>query len=368
MGNMLRFYIDGVNVANASLSGDANIRDVSNSVFIGSHNGGEYNQAFDGQIGSVMMFADALNATNINQLYTSGKGVYSNTTNLSYSASSYTFTNGQTYSLPISVSAGEVTTSFALTGTLPAGMNFESSNGTIWGTPTADMSSTNYTVTANNSAGSFSTTFSMQIMSAPSGITYSPSSMTLEKGTAMTTNTPTYSGSTVTSWSISPSLPSGLSIDTSTGAISGTPSVLQTSSQSYTVTATNGQGSATTSISIIINDQVPVISYTSPVEISNNREMTTATPTNTGGAVTSWEISPSLPTGLSFGTTNGSIWGTPENVTSNATYTVYANNSGGSGTTTVALNIVWTLTPSVDGAFITPQFLHWHRHHLGVGL
>ena len=353
MGNMLRLYLDGVNVANASLSGVSSLRDSSNSVFIGSLNGGEYNQAFDGQVGSVMIFADALNASNINQLYTSGKGVYSNTTNLSYSASSYTFTNGQTYSLPISVSAGEVTTTYSLNGTLPAGMNFESSNGTIWGTPTADMSSTDYTVTANNSAGSFSTTFSMQIMSAPSGITYSPSSMTLEKGTAMATNTPTYSGSTVTSWSISPSLPSGLSIDASTGAISGTPSVLQTSSQSYTVTATNSQGSATTSISIIINDQVPVISYTSPVEISNNREMTTATPTNTGGAVTSWEISPSLPTGLSFGSTNGSIWGTPENVTSNATYTVYANNSGGSGTTTVALNMVWTLTPSVDGAFIT---------------
>ena len=353
VGNTLRLYLDGVNVANGSLSSGGNIRDVSNNVFLGSYNGGEEEQPFDGQIGSVMVFADALNATNINQLYTSGKGVYSNTTNLSYSASSYTFTNGQTYSLPISVSAGEVTTSYSLTGSLPSGMNFESSNGTIWGTPTADMSSTNYTVTANNSAGSFSTTFSMQIMSAPSGITYSPSSMTLEKGTAMTTNTPTYSGSTVTSWSISPSLPSGLSIDASTGAISGTPSVLQTSSQSYTVTATNGQGSATTSISIIINDQIAKIAY-STIEISNNREMTTATPTNTGGAVTSWEITPSLPTGLLFGTTNGSIWGTPENLTSaSLSFTVWANNSGGANSTTATLELNWTLTPSVDGILLT---------------
>ncbi|MGB2530340.1 MAG: LamG-like jellyroll fold domain-containing protein, partial [Candidatus Poseidoniaceae archaeon] len=84
MGDTLRLYLDGVNVANTSLSGVSNLRDSSNSVFIGSHNGGEYNQGFDGQVGSVMIFADALNASNINQLYTAGKGVYSNTTNLSY--------------------------------------------------------------------------------------------------------------------------------------------------------------------------------------------------------------------------------------------------------------------------------------------
>ena len=47
MGNMLRLYLDGVNVANVSLSGVSNLRDSSNSVFIGSLNGGEYNQGFD---------------------------------------------------------------------------------------------------------------------------------------------------------------------------------------------------------------------------------------------------------------------------------------------------------------------------------
>ena len=233
-------------------------------------------------------------------------------------------------------------------------MNFGSDNGTIWGTPTTDMSSTNYTVTANNSAGSFSTTFSMQIMSAPSGITYSPSSMTLEKGTAMTTNTPSYSGSTVTSWSISPALPSGLNFDTSTGAISGTPSVLQTSSQSYTVTATNGQGSATTSVSITINDQAPVISYTSPIEISNNREMTTATPTNTGG-------SSNILGNISKPANRSVVWlnkwkhlGCARECDEQCNlHDIYANNSGGSASATLTLNMNWTLTPSVDGAYIT---------------
>ena len=352
-GNILRFYVDGVNVVNASLSGSGSIRNTTSGISIGSYNAGEYNQPFDGNIGEVMIFAEALNSTTINQMYTASKGTYSNTTSLSYSDSSYTFVKGQAYNLPLSVSNGDLTTSYTLLGSLPTGMSFGSENGTIWGTPTADMSSTNYTVTANNSAGSFSTTFSIQIMSAPSGISYSPSSMILEKDTAMTTNTPSYSGSTVTSWSISPALPSGLNFDTSTGAISGTPSVLQTSAQSYTITATNSQGSATTSVSITINDQAPDVSYTSPVEISNNREMTTISPVNTGGTVTSWVITPSLPTGLSFGSTNGSIWGVPENVTSDVTYTIWANNSGGTNSTTLTLGVNWTLTPSVAGVSLT---------------
>ena len=118
---------------------------MSNNVFLGSYNGGEDDQPFDGQIGSVMVFADALNASNIDQLYTAGKGVYSNTTTLSYAQSSSTMVLGQTYSFPLTVTNGEATTSYSLTGTLPSGMNFESSNGTIWGTPTAAMTSTTYT-------------------------------------------------------------------------------------------------------------------------------------------------------------------------------------------------------------------------------
>ena len=81
--------------------------------------------------------------------------------------------------------------------------------------------------------------------------------------------------------------------------------------------------------------------------------MSTVSPTNTGGAVTSWVIVPSLPSGLNFGSSNGSIWGTPSGLLANATYTVYANNSGGSTSVTFTLGLNWTLTPSVDGAYIT---------------
>jgi hypothetical protein len=62
--------------------------------------------------------------------------------------------------------------------------------------------------------------------------------------------------------------------------------------------------------------------------------------TNTGGVVTSYEINPSLPSGLSFGTSNGTIWGTPTVLQTTAvTYTIYANNSGGSVNATVNITI-----------------------------
>ncbi len=59
---------------------------------------------------------------------------------------------------------------------------------------------------------------------------------------------PTVSGNVV-SYSISPSLPAGLSFNTNTGVISGTPTATSAAA-SYTVTATNASGSTTAAFSI----------------------------------------------------------------------------------------------------------------------
>ena len=51
--------------------------------------------------------------------------------------------------------------------------------------------------------------------------------------------------------------------------------------------------------------------------------------TNTGGAVTTWAINnTNLPTGLTFSTSNGTIYGTPTQLWSKTAYMVWANNSG----------------------------------------
>jgi hypothetical protein len=82
----------------------------------------------------------------------------------------------------------------------------------------------------------------------PSGLSYSPSSASGTVGTAIGSLTPTVTG-TVTSYSVSPALPLGLSLDESSGVISGTPSAVA-STADYTVTATNGTGSTTETVTI----------------------------------------------------------------------------------------------------------------------
>ena len=242
---------------------------------------------------------------------------------------------------------------YSVSPALPAGLSLDLGTGEISGTPTATSSSATYTITARNSGGTGTTTVTIVVNDAVPVIAYSPSSLTLTKGTAMTPTTPASSGGSVTSWEISPAIPAGMAFSASTGAISGTPSVLQTTAVTYTIWANNSGGNTSTQMNITINDQVASITYPSTVEISNDRAMTTVTPTNSGGAVSTWEIHPSLPTGLNFGSSNGSIWGTPTGLLENVTYTVYANNSGGSPSTTFILGLNWTLTPSAEGALIT---------------
>ncbi len=93
---------------------------------------------------------------------------------------------------------------------------------------------------------------------APSDLTYSTNPAVYTQGTAIEPNVPTSSGGAVSSYSVAPTLPAGLSLDTSTGVISGTPMAV-IAAASYTVTASNSAGGTTASLSITVNPSAPVI-------------------------------------------------------------------------------------------------------------
>src|SRR5690606_5565769 len=100
------------------------------------------------------------------------------------------------------------------------------------------------------------------------------------------------------------------------------------STQTYTVTATNSGGSVSFDIEITVNDAAPTsLSYTTPNVFTVGSTIADLTPTITGN-VDSWSISPSLPDGFSFDSATGIFPATPTAVSSTATYTVTATNSG----------------------------------------
>ena len=85
-----------------------------------------------------------------------------------------------------------------------------------------------------------------------------------------------------------------------------------------------------------------------------------------------YEIHPDLPTGLSFGANNGTIWGTPTAGFSATDYTIYANTTTQSATTTVQLMSMWQVEPSVAGVemmkddTLTPITFNWTTWSSGV--
>jgi 6-phosphogluconolactonase len=89
---------------------------------------------------------------------------------------------------------------------------------------------------------------------APSGLSY-PKAPTIVVGQAIPPLSPTVTG-TVSAYSVSPDLPAGLSLNASTGVISGTPTTV-TSAASYVVTARNSGGQSNFSLTLAVQTLPP---------------------------------------------------------------------------------------------------------------
>jgi hypothetical protein len=277
-------------------------------------------------------------------------------TNLAYPQTAITATTGQAISTNTPTVTGTVT-AYSVAPALPAGLSLNPTTGAISGSPTAAAVQASYTITAANSSGSTTTTVQITVNVAvvtPANLVYPQASITANVGQAITTDTPTVTGA-VTAYSVSPALPAGLGLSTTTGAISGTPTAVAAQA-SYTVTASNSSGSTTATVQITVSAAVappanlayPQTSITAAV----GQAIPTDTPTVTG-TVTAYSVNPALPAGLGLSTTTGAISGTPTAVAAQATYTVTATNSAGFATTFV--NILVNAAVPPPSALVYPQ-------------
>jgi hypothetical protein len=141
--------------------------------------------------------------------------------------------------------------SYTVSPALPAGLSINSSSGVISGTPTAITPKTTYTVTAENAGGSATASVSLVVNDVVPSVSYASPYYGFTAGIAAQAITPAHSGGAVVSWSVAPALPTGLAISTSTGVISGIPTVA-VAPASYVVTAANSGGQAQFDLTIAV--------------------------------------------------------------------------------------------------------------------
>jgi hypothetical protein len=243
-------------------------------------------------------------------------------------------------------SASGVTLSYSAGGTLPAGLSINSSTGVISGTPTTGgLCSVTITVT-DGSGASGSTTFNWTVNNVVT--VTSPGNQSSVSGTAITPLTISASDSSSTttlSYSDGGTLPTGLSINASTGVIHGAPTTAGT--YSVTITATDTLGYfGTTSFTWTVTNTVTVTSPGNQSGISGTAitPFVVAATDSSSTATLAYSDGGTLPPGLSIDVASGTISGTP---TTGGTYTVIIAATDGSGASGSA-TFTWTVTNTVS--------------------
>jgi large repetitive protein len=209
--------------------------------------------------------------------------------------------------------------SFSETGALPAGVSFNPATGLLSGTPQIGSGgSYPLTITASNGVGTNATeAFTLVVNEIPQ-IT-STNSATFTVGTNGTF-TVTAGGFPTSTFTESDPLPHGLSFNSATGVLSGTP--LANTGGTYTlhIFATNAAGPGPTQIFTLIVVQPPAITS------ANNATFTVGTfgsfnVTATGFPAPTFAETGALPAGVTFNDTTGLLSGTPDTGTA-GTYTI----------------------------------------------
>jgi hypothetical protein len=238
-------------------------------------------------------------------------------------------TVGNSFILAIapSVSGGITPYNYAVTGTLPAGLTLNSATGQILGIPTAAASSS-FSVTVSDSSSPAQTASTTIPYSIVAGLKITGSALAdAVSGVAYSASLAASGATNPVTWAVaSGTLPIGLTLNASTGAISGLPTVVGSSTVSFKATDSSTPPQVGTSSSTL-NVYAPlVIAATVPNAVAN--QVYNGSLSATGGdAPFTWAITAgSLPAGLTLNSATGQITGTPTTGGS-VSFTVQATDS-----------------------------------------
>jgi PKD repeat protein len=366
-GTGISLYVNGVHVADSNFAYASVLPRIStfdvtigwNLDSAGFGSGGAGSHFFNGRVDELILANMVRSADWIKLCYENQKAVQTLTcmlappANLTYSSNPATYSVGTAIAANSPTSTGGAVALYSVSHALPAGLTLNTSTGVITGIPTSVTTTTFDTVTANNAAGSATAVLSITVNAAllpPANLTYSTNPATYVASTPITANSPTSSGGAIASYSVSPALPLGLSLNTATGVITGTPTTVNAAAN-YVVTATDAAGSTAVVLSIT------VIAASAPPVITTQPQSQTVAP---GQSVTFTAAASGNPTpsyqwrlnGTSILGATSSSYTIPSVSSSFAgTYSVAATNTAGSATSNGAvLNVLAKANFTVSAA------------------
>jgi hypothetical protein len=268
---------------------------------------------------------------------------------------------GVAYSATLTASGGTTPYTWSLTsGTLPAGLSLNTATGAITGTPTTAVSGTSLSFKVTDSGNpAQNATVALTLTIASSTLTITTTSLPNgQVGVAYSTTLIATGGTKPYTWSLtSGTLPAGLSLNTATGAITGTPTAaVSGAALAFQVSdSSNPAQNATVTLTLTIASSTLTITTTSlpngQVGVAYSKTLTA-----TGGTKPyTWSLtSGTLPAGLSLNAATGAITGTPTAAVSSAplTFTVTdssspAQSAAASMTLTIAASPLTITTTSL---------------------
>jgi hypothetical protein len=249
-----------------------------------------------------------------------------------YVPENITLTRGEDNASLVPILGGGMVASWSISPELPEGMVFD--NGTITGVPLVNMTNTTFTVMALNSGGMAFAFLNLTVVE-PVAILAFNESFVVTRGEDLLNQTVNNTGGAVASWAIEPALPDGVSIVD--GWLYGVAQV-NLSETVFTLWANNSGGSVNISFTLEVLEPVANLSYpVGDITLIRGSSRSNLRPLLEGGVPETWEIEPALPEGMRL--VNGFVIGVPMGMIETTTFTVWANNSGGSASATFTLTV-----------------------------